>query len=130
MRVISNTSPITNLAAVGHLDLLQKLYGQIAIASDVRDELVLGGSGNNPGADVVVTAPWFLVEHVDSFARDQLVRQFPMLDLGETATLALAVAQQPNSCCWMTKRHVARLPRSVYPTSVWWVFYFLQKHVG
>jgi len=56
MRVISNTSPITNLAAAGHLDLLQRLYGQITIASEVRDELVLGCAGNNPGADVVVTA--------------------------------------------------------------------------
>lgn len=93
MRVISNTSPITNLAAVGHLDLLQQLYGQITIASEVRDELVLGGDGNNPGADMVVTAPWFLIEHVDPFARDQLARQFPALDLGEAATLTLAVAQ-------------------------------------
>lgn len=93
MRVISNTSPITNLAAVGHLDLLHMLYGQVTIASDVCDELVLGGSGNNPGANIVVAAPWFLIEHVDPFARDQLARQFPALDLGEAATLALAVAQ-------------------------------------
>lgn len=96
MRVISNTSPITNLAAVGQLDLLRALYGQITITDEVRDELVLGGRGNNPGADAVLTAPWFLVEHVDPLARDQLARQFSSLDLGETATLALAVAQPPQ----------------------------------
>ena len=93
MRVISNTSPITNLAVLDRLDLLHVLYGQIIVASEVRDELTLGGSGNNPGADQVVTAPWFVIEHVDPFARDQLARQFPALDLGEAATLALAVAQ-------------------------------------
>lgn len=43
MRVISNTSPITNLAAVGQLDLLRALYDQITITDEVRDELVLGG---------------------------------------------------------------------------------------
>ena len=96
MRVISNTSPITNLAAVGHLDLLHVLYDQIIIASDVRDELVLGGNGNNPGSDVVTTASWFHIEYVDPFARDQLAHQFPALDLGEAATLALAVAQPPH----------------------------------
>ena len=56
MIVVSNTSPITNLAAVSHLDLLQVLYGQITIPDEVRDELVLGGAGNNPGAHEVLTA--------------------------------------------------------------------------
>ena len=70
MRVVSNTSPITNLAAIGHLDLLHMLYGQITIASEVRDELVLGGSGNNPGADTVASAPWFIIEYVNPLTRD------------------------------------------------------------
>ncbi len=112
MRVISNTSPITNLAAVGHLDLLQQLYGQITIASEVRDELVLGGAGNNPGADAVVTASWFVVEHIDPFARDQLARQFPELDLGQAATLALAVAQSSQLVLlddWAARRAAASL---------------------
>ena len=96
MRIISNASPITNLAAVGHLDLLHMLYDQIIIASELRDELTLGGSGNNPGADVVTTASWFHVEYVDPLARDQLPRQFSALDLGEAATLALALARPPQ----------------------------------
>ena len=93
MRVISNTSPVTNLAVVGHLDLLPALFGQITIASDVRDELVFGGSSNNPGADIVNTASWVHIEHADPLARDHLARQFPALDLGEAATLALAITQ-------------------------------------
>jgi uncharacterized protein len=96
MRVISNTSPITNLAATGRLDLLHVLYDQIIITGEVRDELVLGGDGNNPGADAVTTASWFHIEYVDPLARDQLARQFSALDLGEAATLALAIAQPPH----------------------------------
>jgi predicted nucleic acid-binding protein len=53
---VSDTSPITNLAAVGHLDLLQMLYGQINLPEEARDELVFGGSGNNLGAQEVLTA--------------------------------------------------------------------------
>lgn len=48
--VISNTSPITNLAAVGRLDLLRALYTKIIIPEEVRDELTTGGTGDNPGA--------------------------------------------------------------------------------
>jgi len=93
MLVVSDTSPITNLAAVGHLNLLQILYGQIALPEEVRDELVLGGSGNNPGAHEILTAGWFVVVPVDVQQRDQLTRVFRALDIGEAAALALAVAR-------------------------------------
>ena len=56
--VVSDTSPITNLAAAGHLDLLHVLYTEITIPEEVRDELVFGGSGNNPGSERVLTASW------------------------------------------------------------------------
>ena len=35
MIVISNTSPLTNLAAIGQLGLLQQLYGRVHIAQAV-----------------------------------------------------------------------------------------------
>jgi predicted nucleic acid-binding protein len=34
MIIISNTSPISNLAAIGQLTLLQQLYGNIIIKND------------------------------------------------------------------------------------------------
>jgi len=37
--VVSNTSPITNLAAIGELDLLYRLYGKIVIPDGVWNEL-------------------------------------------------------------------------------------------
>jgi predicted nucleic acid-binding protein len=38
-RVISNTSPLTNLAAVGQFDVLRRLYGELWIAEAVWQEL-------------------------------------------------------------------------------------------
>lgn len=35
MIVVSNTSPVINLAMVGQLNLLQKLYGQVVIPQAV-----------------------------------------------------------------------------------------------
>ena len=46
MIVVSNTSPLTNLAAIGQFDLLSALYPEIHIACAVWDELnAEGGEG-------------------------------------------------------------------------------------
>lgn len=94
--VVSDTSPITNLAAVGRLDLLRALYTQIAIPEEVRDELTLGGTGINPGANEVNYDSWFVVAHVETQQRDQLAQTYRALDLGEAATLALAIARSAD----------------------------------
>jgi uncharacterized protein len=39
MIVVSNTSPLTNLAAIGQFDLLRKLYSEINIPYGVWEEL-------------------------------------------------------------------------------------------
>lgn len=91
MLVVSDTSPITNLAAVGRLDLLHALFDQITIPEEVRDELTLGGTGDNPGAEEVQSKPWFVVAHVDPQQRDRLIQTYRALDLGEAAALALAM---------------------------------------
>ena len=39
MKVVSNTSPLTSLAAIGQFDLLRKLYCKISIPDGVWDEL-------------------------------------------------------------------------------------------
>ena len=39
MKVVSNTSPLTNLAAIGLFHLLGNLYGHIFIADGVWEEL-------------------------------------------------------------------------------------------
>lgn len=39
MHVVSNTSPISNLAFLGELDILQRKYDRIVIPEAVRNEL-------------------------------------------------------------------------------------------
>lgn len=55
MIVVSNTSPINNLAAIGQLSLLQQIYGQIVIPNAVYRELT-----NIPvaGTIEVITFEW------------------------------------------------------------------------
>ena len=49
--VISNTSPLTNLAAIGQFDLLRQLYGELLLAEAVWAELVtpVAGQAEPPG---------------------------------------------------------------------------------
>jgi predicted nucleic acid-binding protein len=87
MIVVSNTSPLTNLAAIGQFELLRQLYGEIQIAIGVWGEL--GARGRHwPGHDEVAHADW--IKQV--VVRDQnlitvLLRD---LDQGESETIALA----------------------------------------
>ena len=57
MIVVSNSSPIMNLAAVGQLDLLRTLYGRLIIPQAVYEEVAIAGKGR-PGASDVEVADW------------------------------------------------------------------------
>jgi uncharacterized protein len=86
--VVSNTSPIINLAMVGELDLLQKLYSKITIPEAVRREIAIEGAGQ-PGASEVETLDWIEVcQVVDRTAVALLQAE---LDDGEAEAIALAV---------------------------------------
>ncbi len=61
MSVVSNASPIINLARIGLLDLLRKLYGVLLIPEAVWREVVIEGTGQ-PGAEEVKVADWIKVQ--------------------------------------------------------------------
>jgi predicted nucleic acid-binding protein len=46
--VVINTCPLTNLASIGQVDLLQRLYQQVAIAEGVCSELNAMENGDRP----------------------------------------------------------------------------------
>ena len=93
MIVVSNTSPLTNLAAIGQFDLLQALFGEIYLATGVLNELSFGG-GNWPGAMEVGSASWV---HVKAVSDRPLVDALRLdLDLGEAETIALALDLQAD----------------------------------
>jgi|GEM_PF-2051205 len=67
MPIVSNTSPILNLAIIGHLDLLRQQFGQIQIPPAVLDELKI--TEERPGAQpiqVAITADWIEVQPVNT----------------------------------------------------------------
>ena len=88
MIVVSNTSPLTNLAAIGQFNLLHELYGEVHIAQGVWSELNAGGQ-HWPGSDEVAAADWVHRHNVGNQALVVALQQD--LDRGEAETIALAL---------------------------------------
>lgn len=88
MVVVSNTSPLTNLAAIDRFDLLRLLFGEIHIADGVWVELNAGGRPY-PGSREVAAADWIHRHEIGDRALVKALRRD--LDLGEAETLALGV---------------------------------------
>jgi predicted nucleic acid-binding protein len=89
--VVSNTSPLTNLAAIGQFNLLQALFDEIYVAEGVVAEL--SAPGNTwPGAVEVEKAHWIRVEQVNNRSLVDALRLD--LDFGEAETIALAIQLQ------------------------------------
>jgi len=85
--VVSNASPLINLARIGHLDLLQAVYSELAIPQAVWEEVVVEGAGQ-PGAEQVRQANWIRVHPVTNRHLVKALRQD--LDAGEAEAIALA----------------------------------------
>lgn len=86
--VVSNTTPISSLARIGHLQLLEQLFEEILIPPQVARELdrgkaILGDWRQLPGAACLK-----LEEPLDGPFLRQLYAQ---VDEGEAAAIALAV---------------------------------------
>ena len=88
MIVVSNTSPLTSLAAIGQLDLLRRLYARLHIAQGVWEELNAGGR-RWPGCDQVAAADWVERHTVQNYALVTALQRD--LDRGEAETIALAL---------------------------------------
>ncbi len=93
MIVVSNTSPLTNLAAIGRFELLQKLFGEIHIADGVWQELNKGGQ-RHPGSEEVESALRVHRHKLGSGPATTLLRRD--LDLGEAETLVLALEMKAD----------------------------------
>lgn len=90
MIVISDTSAITNLAAIQHLQLLLQLYTQVTIPEAVYCEL----TDIYPpvsGTSEVQTASWLEVRQVANREIVARLRDTARLDPGESEAIALAL---------------------------------------
>lgn len=86
--VVSDTSPLTNLAAIGRLELLPRLFGRIAIAEAVWSELNAYGK-RWPGSLEVENADWVERHPVKDKPLVTILRRD--LDHGEAESIALAL---------------------------------------
>lgn len=88
MIVVSNTSPLTNLAAIGQFALFHQLYGRLHIAEAAWEELN-AQDRHWPGRDEVAAVDWIERHAVQNRALVIALRRD--LDRGEAETIALAL---------------------------------------
>lgn len=90
MPVVSNTSPVLNLAIVGRLSLLRKQFREILIPLAVLEELRVGE--DLPGSQNVreaIEGGWLRVEELKDRTLVQVLERD--LDRGEAEAIALAL---------------------------------------
>jgi uncharacterized protein len=95
MRVVSNTSPLSNLAIIGRLSLLGERYGKVAIPPTVWEELAaLKHPGARGAIEEALAARWVSVETLpESVDWSALLDR---ADPGECAAIALAEAMRAD----------------------------------
>lgn len=88
MIIVSNTSALMNLAAIGQLNLLERLYGKVLIPEAVFQELSRISSEKLVAVDIE-SLPWIETRSVtDSLLVDSLLLE---LDAGEAEAIVLAM---------------------------------------
>ena len=87
MTIYSNTTPLLAFSAIGRLDLLNKVHGEICVVPSVVSECHVGGIIEVPDLTAI---PWILIEPEPP----QDDARFLMLDAGERDTLSAALRDQ------------------------------------
>ncbi len=88
MIVVSDTSPLISLAAIGKLSLLQELYVQILIPTEVCQEAT-GSVITRPDGDDIIIQDWIISLSVKNAILVQAMES--ELDRGEAAAISPAL---------------------------------------
>lgn len=88
MKVVSNASPLVNLARIGQLRVLPLIFGRVLLPDAVWQEVVEDGRGQ-AGADEIRQATWIERATVSNQPLVHSLRQD--LDPGEAEAIVLAV---------------------------------------
>ncbi len=86
MIVVSDTSPLIHLAAIGRLDLLQRLYGEVFVPLTFLDE-VTRDPQNHPDSEEIRNFAWLQACPVPD---DEVKPLLATIDRGEAEALVLA----------------------------------------
>ncbi|WP_306557917.1 DUF3368 domain-containing protein [Nostoc sp. 'Peltigera malacea cyanobiont' DB3992] len=96
MIIVSDTSPITNLAAIGQLDLLRQLYSSVIIPKAVYNEMV-GVNKIVPGAVEVQTLSWIQTQTVvNSLQVTEIQENNENIHLGEAEAIILSLEMKAD----------------------------------
>lgn len=90
MKVVSNSSPLIFLSAIGMLDLLKIEFGEILIPEVVYGEVT---SKDLKGSNEVKHADWIKVVPIKNIGRLSIL---PMLGKGEEGAILLAAEQNAD----------------------------------
>jgi uncharacterized protein len=85
--IVSNTTPLSQLAKIDRLDLLHSLFATLLIPPTVYTELT---TGNHPAKIAIPAATWIETRSINQAERIEQLLQSPGLDRGECAAIALA----------------------------------------
>ena len=87
MIVVSNTTPFSELAKVGRMDLLGDIFGKVIIPQEVYNEIT---TGTHPAVNAVKSANWIEVLSIRNSQQVSILQSETNLDLGECAAIILA----------------------------------------
>lgn len=88
MIIVSDTTPLIGLSAIGRLDILREIFGDVYIPRAVFDETVTFGREEGKAKHEVASANWIhIVEVKNRFAVEILLDE---MDAGEVETIVLA----------------------------------------
>ena len=110
MPIVSNTSPVLNLAIVDHLSLMHEQFGKILIPQAVFEELRV--EEELPGSQSIreaIEKGWLRIKDV----KDQIFVKMLRADLDKGEAEAIALALQMNAeCILLDERDARRVARS------------------
>ncbi len=87
MIIVSDTTPLSELAKVGQLNLLRDVFGRVIIPEEVYNEVT---TGTHPAVSGVQSATWIEVRSVSDTQKVSALQGATNLDLGECAAIILA----------------------------------------
>ena len=87
MIIVSDTTPLSELAKIGKLNLLHEIYGKIIIPQEVYHEVT---TGTHPAVNLVQLADWIERRSISSLEKVSNLKILTNLGWGECAAMILA----------------------------------------
>ena len=94
--IVVNSTPIILLQKIGHLDLLQRLYGKVFMAQAVYNEIIIEENDNTNERNFLLINNWVEVVKVQNIDAKKMFAT--SLHAGEVETIILAMEKSADLC--------------------------------